>query len=343
MKLPAETFYLFGMGSRPKLLYQRGVLSWLFGREVLQSWEVRTEKLWPAEYRVELDLAGGGKVTIWEDSRGIWLRENDRLEKLGSGPLNLPRFENYSHPELLRRLLQEILINIVEGEPLPNLLVYSRPWYRDAAMIAICLEKTGNLALITPWISGLREPYDRNNSGNCEPDNLGQVLYLISLTSKLDHPLFPWVREELARITVNGHLTGLTDYNQHPVYQTLWARFGLRSLGLDDSGLVIPQIEDSYASLFWLDRPPTPPAGPGFDPSLIDLYPYLGWAEAHFYLSEPPPLPEEPDSYPLTWEAQASEADYSKMGAISPKFVARRIAAPHNWHAAEAFLYLLEK
>jgi hypothetical protein len=30
------------------------------------------------------------------------------------------------------------------------------------------------------------------------------------------------------------------------------------------------------------------------------------------------------------------------METVSPEHVSRRIAAPHTWHAAEAFLYLLE-
>ena len=43
---------------------------------------------------------------------------------------------------------------------------------------------------------------------------------------------------------------------------------------------------------------------------------------------------------PLTWETNASLADYSKMTVIFPEFVHQRIAMPHTWHAAEMFLYL---
>ena len=45
---------------------------------------------------------------------------------------------------------------------------------------------------------------------------------------------------------------------------------------------------------------------------------------------------------PLTWEAEASQADYSGIGSLCDEYERRKVAAPHTWHAAEAFLYLLE-
>lgn len=69
-------------------------------------------------------------------------------------------------------------------------------------------------------------------------------------------------------------------------------------------------------------------------------YPYLAWACAHFHGNEPGPFSGRP--YPLTWETGASAADYAKMSIISREFTTRRVAAPHAWHAAEAFLYLLD-
>jgi hypothetical protein len=49
------------------------------------------------------------------------------------------------------------------------------------------------------------------------------------------------------------------------------------------------------------------------------------------------------DLYPLSWEAEASQAKYAGMTRIDPKYVERRLCAPHTWHAAEMFLYLLER
>ena len=105
--------------------------------------------------------------------------------------VRLPSFAGQQHANILRVLHQEILINIVDGRPVPNFLVYSRPWYRDSALMAMVLARTGNLGLIKDWILQLREPYDRNNAGEREADNPGEVLYLISLVSDRSHPLVP--------------------------------------------------------------------------------------------------------------------------------------------------------
>ncbi len=48
------------------------------------------------------------------------------------------------------------------------------------------------------------------------------------------------------------------------------------------------------------------------------------------------------NNFPLTWEAQASQAEYEGMNLISLQYAERQICAPHTWHAAEAFLYLIE-
>ena len=38
----------------------------------------------------------------------------------------------------------------------------------------------------------------------------------------------------------------------------------------------------------------------------------------------------------------ASQARYQDMALVSEEFVKRKLSAPHTWHAAEVFLYLLE-
>jgi hypothetical protein len=48
------------------------------------------------------------------------------------------------------------------------------------------------------------------------------------------------------------------------------------------------------------------------------------------------------EQYPLTWEARASQANYEGMKLVSKEYTERRICAPHSWHAAEMFLYLLD-
>jgi hypothetical protein len=291
------------------------------------------------------------------------------------------------HPyaEVLRVLHQEMLVNIRvpgregwapalrAGAPLPNLIVYDKPWYRDAAMVCMCLEKTGNLHLVRDWILGLREPFDRNNAGTCEPDNLGQALYLVSLVAApaSGHPSHPLVERILAEVQAfrqGDYIVGSTDSGEHPVYQTKWLKYGLKALRLPDP-FRVPPVFDSYAALFWMDfkeqgtpsllacwrltrRSARRPAGnprtggqenrrfPRFKQMSRERYPYLGWAEDHFH-GDPPGAIGGGLPYPLTWEAYASEARYERMAVVSEEYVRLRLAAPHTWHAAEMFLRLL--
>jgi hypothetical protein len=53
-------------------------------------------------------------------------------------------------------------------------------------------------------------------------------------------------------------------------------------------------------------------------------------------------LQRQRDDYPLTWEAKASQAQYDGMNRIAPMYAKEKICTPHTWHAAEAFLYLLD-
>ena len=337
MDLPESPFYLFGMCGRRKLLYRSGRLLDAFSGEQLASWDVISESIQPAQYRVWLRTRGHGEAAIVEDEEGVWLEEGGGRSCLTAGRVNLPAFAGHPHEPVLRAAHQEVLINIVAGRPVPNLLAYPRPWYRDAAMMAMCLERTGNLHLIADWVRSLRECFDRNNAGVCEADNLGQVLYLISLVSGRHHPLVTKVLKTVPRFRRGRHVVGLTDSAEHAVYQTKWLKFGLRALGLDDP-YEIPAEFDSYSALFWMDYRQAHVPGEPFGQQSKDNYPYLGWAEAHFH-GRPPPAPVDPRRYPLTWEAHASQARYERMGIISDEHVRRRIAAPHAWHAAEIFLY----
>jgi hypothetical protein len=149
----------------------------------------------------------------------------------------------------------------------------------------------------------------------------------------------PALLEAAAAMRVDGHLTGPTDGGEHPVYQTKWLKYGLRRLGLADP-YAVPEAFDSYGALFWMGHEGHV-EGPRFSEEAGRLYPYLRWAEAHCY-REPPPLHLLRDGYPLTWESDASEADYAGMQRISPACAAAKTCTPHTWHAAEAFLYLHE-
>jgi len=337
MEIPEPGYHIFGMGSRRKLLYRGGALLDIATGEELRRWDVSSETIDTAEHRVVLETSGG-TVTVLEDEESLRTEEPGGGEVLAGSPVRLPRFEG-RYAGLLRALHAEVLVNIIPAGPVPCLLVYDTPWYRDAAMMCMVLERTGNLHLVADWIMSLSEVFDRNNAGNREPDNLGELLYMISLVSDGSHPPVPGILAAAREFEREGHIAGLTDGAEHPVYQTKWMKFGLRALGLDDP-YEIPEVADSYSALFWMDwrdrHVPTEP----FGERSRELYPYLAWAEAHFH-GWPPPM-ELAGAAPITWEARASEADYGRMSAVSAGHVEARVSLPHTWHAAEMFLYLVE-
>ena len=329
-------FYLFGMGPRRKLIYQAGALKDTLSGEILQQWDVASEFILPSEYAVHIYTRGEQSIQVLENESGIWLVEDDHWKPLSQSKVNLPAFLGYKFAPVLRVLHQEILINIIDGKPVPNFFVYRKPWYRDAAMMAMVLRETGNMDLIRDWILNLSEPYDRNNAGETEVDNLGQALFLISLVTDASHPLVPVLLEQLVKFHIGDHISGRSDFAEHPVYQTKWAKFGLGSLGLADP-FTIPMLPDAYSALFWWAYRERHLVGPRFNE--MD-YPYLDWAEAHFYGGRSGPTGDR--DYPLSWEANASQADYNSMAMLSPLYVEQKIAAPHTWHASEMFLYLLD-
>lgn len=343
-------FYLFGMGARRKMIFCNHCLFDIFSGRLLYRFRETELRIIPEEYRV---VTADGE--IFENETGVYLQQRDRVVSISEGYLKIPDFPGNPNRNALRILFHEIAMNIVEGKPVPNLFVYKKPWYRDAAMMCMVLERTGNLHLVYDWILSLKEVYDRNNAGNCEQDNLGQALYMISLVSDKNHPLVEGILKEAGKWRHGNYIEGLTDGGRHPVYQTRWLKYGLARIGLPDS-YEVPEMEDTYGGLFWMNR-----RGGGSAEEKVNGsrrqdgalrkdgeecwkdsdYPYLEAAKAHFE-GETPPILEEPP-YPLTWEKNASEADYNENLPYFPQMADGKICAPHTWHAAELYLWMTEE
>jgi len=337
-EMPDVHFYLFGMGARQKLIYKQGVLADAMTGAILRKWRVRREWILPHQYRVVLKDYAGVVTELREDSLGVWVESKGQsvIVPGTDARVRLPDFSGKPFANILRVLHQEMLVNIVDGQPLPNFLIYPKPWYRDGAMVAMCLERTGNLDLIRGWILGLTEPFDHNNAGESEADNPGEALYLLSLVSDRHHPLVAKLVQALRGFEVSGgYIRGRSDFSQHPVYQTKWAMRGLAALGLEVSYRV-PDLEDSYGGLFWMRRE----GGENSPVSSGDrtLYPYLDWASDHFFGTRTGKISDR--DYPLTWEIDASQARYEGMRRVDPVYSEGRIGTPHTWHAAEIFLLL---
>ncbi len=338
--LPDVKFMFFGMGDRLKMIYRDGNLINAKTGKALRRWKVKTAIIVPSEYLVHLELENGKAVDIQEDTQGVYIYENGMQVIMAESRLSLPSFSDRKYSLILKVLLHEILINVNEGLPLANFLVYQKPTYRDAAMMTMVLKKTDNINLLTNWVINLKEPYDRSREGSPEVDNLGQALYIISMVSDSKHPLIEKILEEAEGYKNSDYIEGKTSDNFHPVYQTKWIKYGLKSLGISDN-YKIPLMYDNYSPVFWLDYKIQNVGGRQFDEVTSLNSPYLTWAEDHFY-SQKRGIVSLSD-YPLTWESDSKTANYAGMDVIGQGYVQGKICATHAWHAAEMFLVLVEQ
>ena len=337
--LPNITFFFFGMGDRTKMMYKSGNLVNAKTGKVLRRWKVKTAIIVPPEYLVHLELENGKAVDIQEDTQGVYIYENGMQLIIAESRMSLPPFSDKKFGPVLRVLHHEVLISVDEGLPVPNFLVYQKPRYRDAAIMTMVLKKTDNLNLIVNWIANLKEPFDLNADGSPEIDNLGQVLYIISTVSDRKHPLIEKVLETVDSYKNANYIEGKTDYAFHPVYQTKWLKFGLKSLGISDE-FKIPLVYDNYSTLVWWDYRTESIAGRQFDENTSAKYPYLTWAEDHFS-NQKKGIVSFSD-YPLSWESDSKDANYEGMNVIDPIYAQTKLCVIHGWHASEMFLVLIE-
>ena len=344
---PEKQFFIFGMGNREKLIYKEGgELIKFETSDVVRKFDVEREKFFFDRYSVIIWTRDNKIYNIYENSYGVYIEDitdgqTSSKELLTGGDyINLPDFEDYKYPAQLRILNHEILTSFKYGKPVPNIFVYTKPWYRDGAMMALCLEKTKNLHLMREWALGVTELYDRNNKGNCEPDNLGQLAFILSYFVDKNYPIIREIEKEANRIMENGLLTGLTDYGHHEIYSTLWLKLAYERLDISTENIKIPNKFDSYARMFWMDKKDVETDTP-YENEYCEKYPYLSWATYHFnndVIDES--LLEI--KYPMSWEIQASEAIYPDIASLSQNFADNKCGSPHSWHAAEMFLYLIE-
>jgi hypothetical protein len=337
--LPNITFMFFGMGDRLKMMYKSGNLINAKTGKVLRRWKVKNAIIVPSEYLVHMELENGKAVDIQEDTQGVYIYENGMQVIMAESNLNLPTFSDKKFGPILRVLNHEILINVDEGVPVPNFMVYQQPRYRDAAMMTMVLKKTNNLNLIMNWIANLKDPCNLNTEGSPEIDNLGEILYIISTVSDRKHPVIEKVLETADAYKNANYIEGKTDYAFHPVYQTKWLKFGLKSLGIADE-YKIPLVYDNYSTLVWWDYRTESVGGRQFDENTSTKYPYLTWAEDHF-LNQKRGIVSLSD-YPLSWESESKDANYEGMNVIDPIYAQTKLCMTHGWHAAEMFLLLFE-
>lgn len=350
----APRFFLFGMGNRDKFIYKEHQLISIDNDSVvLQAEDVINDSIMPADYCVLLETPRD-TIRIYEDEEGIWLIKDNTKQSLSSKQctLKLPDFHQFRYGQVLRVLHHELLFNIMDSRVYPNIFVYKAPFYRDAFMATLCLEKTGNTHLIGPWLLEENNIYDMQN-GEAEVDNLGEMLYLLSLIPSDSNNIFRnALMEEIERQTIRQdnlqYIKGHTDGAENSEYQTQILKYAYQKNKLNDGYTMVPKdVAGNYFDLCWFTQ------GSHHSRSMERWYkdlrfnykdspfPYLQWARAHYYNNSNAAF--NCQQYPLSWEKRGGSAHFDGMHVISDNAVRERICYPHAWTAAEMFLKLYEE
>ncbi len=353
-----DTLFFFGMGNRTKLVFKvkgndGALVDLTHDRELFHSQSIRNVRIEPSDYRVCMELSDGQKYNIFENENGVFCGKGDEVSLVGGTGTKvcLPTFGDKSFGKVLRVLLHEVLFNVKDGKVYPNIFVYDKPWLRDAAMAGMVFEKTGNTHLIKDWVSQMDVFYDCQNGGARELDNLGEFLYLKGLFSetRTDESVDKACAEIRRHVVCKGdgaYIVGQTDFLPNNQYITKFARVGLAKVG---GKLVLTNAPNKgvYYDLLWFadssrhNRRVFRIVKDGIASWRGHYdFPYIEWARGHYYGTWN--MPFSNSRLVLSWEADASSANYEGMRRISSAAANRGMAFPHTWTAAEMFLRLYD-
>ena len=331
----SPSFYFFGMGNRPKLLYQHGILYDIATNKIIKKYDIKEEIIIPNQYKVVLKDKDNNKIVIKEDESGIYICDSKCQILEGSeSSVNLPEFSEYKYGEVLKVLHQEILFNIYNYRMRPNIITYDGVWFRDTMMGVMSLSKTDNVSLIEPWIDSINIIYDMQN-GVAEPDNLGELLYIFSQSSN-DHQDMIDLIFKKAGYLANGkrYISGSVDFTNMSYYPTATLIYGFNTLGIDHH-YELPAKEGYYYLTWWLND------NVSNEYIKSPQFSYLEWANYHS--GGESTLHIATNLYPLSYEQNASQAHVSYLPKYLNYYQKENTSPTHLWHASEMFLYLLER
>lgn len=335
-------FFLFGLGNRKKILFKENSLVDIETKKILYKFDVSNVIVIPNEYMVLLLTKNNEYIKIYENKNGVYIQKNNKskLIKGTSVKLKLYNFKNQNYKNMKKVLYHEILFNIKNNKIYPNIMVYDSPWYRDAAITSMVLKQTNNESLIKKW--NITTIYDKQNKGDNEADNLGEVLYILSVQGNTDSKLIQKIEEEAeknANENKNGYyIEGNTDFSHHARYQNMWYSFGMDALGKRKK-YNYTKTKDSYSATAWWSSDVL--SGDLVNASSTKDYPYLSWAQYHTNHSGITFV--NANLYPLSWEKNASEANYNAVSIINEYYVENKISPTHTWTASELLLFLLDE
>jgi len=291
----------------------------------------------PLNYSISCLDENGNSIQIYENELGIYLNNEQATIALDDDQyINIPNYHGLTYNNYLRILFYEVMVNVLPNGFTPNYLTYGNFWYRDGALMSMVLEKTDNLSQLKLSVD-VDDVYDGARGGVNEPDNLGELLYMLSLQDETNWTVVNAVLSEAEIIKqADNCIHGITDGEEFYVYQTTWLKFGMERLGLNSSAYDISNKSDNYSSMCWWYNRDLPENYPHdvktIENQLFDIsktyYPYLEIAKLHYYgvkIELPNNL-----NYPISFE-------YQDWGLAR-----QEKCSPHSWSASELFLYLLE-
>ena len=334
-------YYYFGMANRRKLVYRPNKIIDIETKKEIYSFEEKNHYIIPNTYTVLIETTAKDFIIIKEDEIGVHyiINGKDSIIDGTANHINLYKFENEKYPNIKKVLYGEILFNIKDSVIYPNIIVYKSPWYRDAAITAMVLKKTNNTDLIKDWVNSITDIYDKQNSGVEEADNLGELLYLLSTQEERNNALIDKIENEakkIAEANPNGYyIFGKTDFGDQYLYQNLWYKLGIESVGRTFNFDLSKIPEDSYSKMAWWSEYNTADKS---NNQLSKEYPYLSYAERHKLGTGEIALNE--NLYPLSWEFVASNAKYENYSGIDDYMAKAHVSPLHSWSASE-FLLLL--
>ncbi len=329
--------YFFGMADRNKMVYKNGKLLDAYTGEVIKEFNFDYEKIIPNMYTVILK-DGDNVYRITENENGVYLYTNNQEEELTLGSkINLPEYEDKKYSEVLKVLHQEVLFNIDGSEPKPNIWGYTQAYYRDAMMVVKVLEYSDNTNLILDWVDNLIKVYDNSRASDInEPDNLGELLYIIGATKANNKDLVKKIVKEISVLKDDqNHISGMVDGVIQTYYPTSLAIYGAEKLGIDID-LDYPLVDDAYGKLTWYMEHKV-------ESSLVQtssFYPYINWGFYHY--SGYGKLFILDEIYPLTYEGGNDYLDHKQENEcfVSEYYCEKDLYLSHAWTASEMYLML---
>lgn len=336
-------YYYFGLGNRKKYLYKPNKIIDIETKKEIITFKEKEHMIVPNLYTVIIETIDGDFIKIEENEDGIFYIVNDKKKILDGTKkhINLYDFSDQKYRNIKKVLYGEILFNIKDSVIYPNVIVYDKPWYRDAAIASMVLKYTNNTDLIKNWVSNISDIYDLQNAGIKEADNLGELLYILSTQEDINYELVNKIQEEANQIASSNedgyYIKGQTDFGNMYLYQNLWYKLGMESIGREYPFDLSIIPEDRYALMAWWSDYQT------IDTNAIESveYPYLTYASRHKLNSGK--IVMNINLYPLSWEINASQAKYNNYEGIDNLMKNDKTSPIHTWAASELLLWLLNE